>query len=320
MAGRRRRRRRLRIFKPKAKTRRRLSRIAVSCGIAAILFFLLWLPKKNEWRRPYRPLPAPVREIPQPVPRGLPSRPPAPLSAPLPPISVKPRPGLLKPKIVLVIDDIGNNLNYQKQLQSLGNRVTYAILPGLRYSKRFAQMGRTTGAEVILHLPLETVDGIYPGPGLITDGMEEPAVKKMLAQNIASVPDPAGVNNHMGSRGTADPRLMNIILRDLKDRGLFFLDSRTTTESVAFKVGKTIGLPVLRRDVFLDNEDNADYIYPKIAELKALARKRGSAVGIGHYRYNTLVILAEEIPRLERDGFEIHSLSELIEAAKSGNS
>lgn len=217
-----------------------------------------------------------------------------------------------KPRLVFVIDDIGSNMKYHRELKALGNQVTYAILPQLRYSKKFGDIGKSTGAEVILHLPLEARDGRYPGPGLITTQMDEKTVRSTIDRNLGTVPHHAGVNNHMGSLGTSDPRLMEIILKDLKERGLFFLDSRTSSDSISLGIGKKMGIPILKRDVFLDNEDNQAAVRTRVYELATLARKKGFAIGIGHYRYNTLKVLSEEIPRLKREGFEIVSLRDSI--------
>jgi hypothetical protein len=218
-----------------------------------------------------------------------------------------------KPKIVFVIDDIGHTLDHYKLLERLGNQVTYAILPLLPYSETFSEMSQRTGAEVLLHLPMEAEDGTIPGPGLMAERMSPFHLRDLLGRNLDSVPHRVGVNNHMGSRGTANPVLMEIILKELKKRRLFFLDSYTTPDTVSFEIGKKIGLGVLRRDVFLDNTDSPSAIRKEIEQLAFVARQNGYAIGIGHYRYNTLKVLEEEMPRLREEGFEIASLSELLQ-------
>ena len=215
------------------------------------------------------------------------------------------------PKIVFVIDDIGYTATDQNELEDLGNQVTYAILPMLRYSEHFSRLRQRTGAEVILHLPLEAVSGTIPGPGLITGRMEASHVLDVLNRDLLSVPGHAGVNNHMGSESTRNPALMKIILSDLKNRNLFYLDSRTAQTPVPQQIGSEIGLPVLTRDVFLDNDESQPGIREKIHELAQIARRKGYAIGIGHYRFNTLRVLKEEIPRLKKEGFAVVSLSDL---------
>ncbi len=217
------------------------------------------------------------------------------------------------PKIIFVIDDIGNTNLYTDDLEKLGSEVTYSILPLLRHTDFFDRFSLETGAEVILHQPLESEKGTIPGPGLITTAMPDSFVLDELRRNLASVPHAVGINNHMGSKGTADPRLMNLILRELKNRGLFFLDSKTTTHSVGQAVANHYQLRYLSRDEFLDNEDSVLAIKTEIAALAEKARWHGYAVGIGHYRPNTLQALAEEIPRLKRGGFQIVSLTDILQ-------
>ncbi len=227
--------------------------------------------------------------------------------------SVKPPARLVaKPKIVFVIDDMGNTGAYVEEIKKLQNKVTYSILPMLAHTQAFNQLSETTHAEVILHLPLPSVKGTIPGPGLITLAMPDSEVLDVLSRDLASVPHRVGVNNHMGSLGTSDPRLMDLILKELKDRGLFFLDSYTTPKTLGLSIGKKFHLPVLKRDVFLDNEDSQPEIRQQIDRLAAIARSKGYAIGIGHYRFNTLRVLQDEIPRLEEHGFQVVSLKELL--------
>jgi polysaccharide deacetylase 2 family uncharacterized protein YibQ len=226
---------------------------------------------------------------------------------------IPPPPPIVKgPRLTFVIDDIGNQRRYENLLAQLNDSVTYAILPGLPYSGHFARAGRRQGAEIILHLPLEALDGRYPGPGTIRSDMSRQEIITMLDRNLADVPYHVGVNNHMGSRGTSDPRLMQILLGEFQKRGLFFLDSYTTAESVIPDITKQLGMPFLRRSVFLDNEDSPELIRERVRELAQSAGASGYAIGIGHYRENTLRVLLEEIPKLRREGFQIVTLAELV--------
>lgn len=231
-----------------------------------------------------------------------------------PPTASRTRQG---PKIVFVIDDIGNHNRYYSQLKALKSDVTYAILPLLPYSRYYGDLSRTTGAEVILHLPLDTTQDKIPGRGLIVDTMSTPDILSLLSRDLASVPHHVGVNNHMGSRGTANRKMMTIILTELKRRGLFFLDSYTTPASVVPSVGRSIGIPVLTRGVFLDNDDSKPAIRSQVKELRKVARAEGSAIAIGHYRKNTLEVLAQEIPRLKKEGFEIITLKQMLKIQRN---
>ncbi|MFH0986244.1 MAG: divergent polysaccharide deacetylase family protein [Candidatus Omnitrophota bacterium] len=217
-----------------------------------------------------------------------------------------------RPKIVFVIDDVGNHNRCDAQIKALGDKITYAILPLLPYSRYYGNLSQRTGAEVILHLPLDTMQDKVPGRGLIVDTMSPEDILDMLSRDLDSVPHHVGVNNHMGSRGTASREMMTIILKELKRRGLFFLDSYTTSESVVPSVGRAIGLPILARGVFLDNEDSKPAILTQLNQLRNVAREKGNAIAIGHYRANTLEVLAKEIPRFEKEGFEIITLKKML--------
>lgn len=268
-------------------------------GIAAFALAQYFL-KASPLRRIPAPQKSPVASAPRPAPRAI---------TPLP---LKPAlgPG---PKIVIVIDDIGNTGKHVPEFVTLGNRVTYAILPLLAHSRTFSSLSRKTGAEVILHLPLESAKGTIPGKGLITDAMPDKDVLRVLRHDLDSVPNVIGLNNHMGSKGTSDSRIMTIILKELKRRGFFFLDSKTTSTSTAKEVAKKVGVAYLERDIFLDNIDAPEPIRQEVLKLSKIARARGYAIGIGHYRPNTLQVLREEIPRLEREGFHFVTLRELLQ-------
>lgn len=218
-----------------------------------------------------------------------------------------------QPKVTFVIDDIGYHLRDRDRLAALSDKVTYAILPLLPYSRYFGNLSRTTGAEIILHLPLDTMQDKVPGRGLIVDTMTNEDILEMLARDLDSVPHHVGVNNHMGSRGTANREMMTVILKDLKRRGLFFLDSYTTLESVVPSVAREIGLPILARGVFLDNEDSKPAILAQLKQLRQVARDKGNAIAIGHYRTKTLEVLETEIPAMEDEGFLIITLQEMLE-------
>lgn len=221
-----------------------------------------------------------------------------------------------RPKIAFVIDDIGNHNRYTSQLKALGDKVTYAILPLLPYSRYYGNMSQTTGAEVILHLPLDTMQDKIPGRGLIVGTMSKKDILDVLTRDLESVPNHIGVNNHMGSRGTADRNMMTVILEELKRRHLFFLDSYTTPESVVPAVGRSLGLPILARGVFLDNEDSKPAIHAQLVQLRAVAQAKGNAIAIGHYRAKTLEVLAKEIPLFEREGFEIITLKKMLKVQR----
>ncbi|OGW77965.1 MAG: hypothetical protein A2Z83_05140 [Omnitrophica bacterium GWA2_52_8] len=230
--------------------------------------------------------------------------------------SRKPEGARVGPKMVFVIDDMGYTQQYDDLLKSLGNQVTYAVLPLLPFSRHFATLSQSMKTEAILHLPLESMNGTIPGRGLIVSDMPDGDVLRVLRKNLDSVPHISGVNNHMGSKGTADARLMGIILNELKNRDLFFLDSVTTPQTRAESIARSYGMPALHRDVFLDNLDSQEAVIQKINEMKQIARTKGYAIGIGHYRYNTFAAIKTSLPRLKAEGFQIVHLRNLIADSK----
>ncbi len=229
-------------------------------------------------------------------------------------VTVKKEPVKLsgKPKMIFLIDDIGYHLEHEQLLNDLGDDVVYAILPLLPYSTYFSQMGHQNRANVILHLPLQTINGTVPGRGLITDQMSENQIREMLARNLASVPHHIGSNNHMGSLGTSNPGIMRVVLSEIKRRNLFFIDSVTTSKSVVTSIARELGVRHMKRDIFLDNVDTLPAIRNEVLKQKEIARAQGYAIGIGHYRSTTLSVLKEMIPQLKSEGYDVVSLTELM--------
>lgn len=197
-------------------------------------------------------------------------------------------------KVALIIDDMGYSLEAINTLSSLKLPITISILPHSPHARETAEIARSNHLEVILHLPLEPInnsENMYDDGGLILSNMEEPEILEMLNENFEMVPFITGINNHMGSKITADDRLMTIILRSVLERNLFFIDSRTTAQSVAYNIAQKMGIPSAKRDVFLDGERDEVYITRKLQELFQKARRTGLAVGICHPHPETLKVL-----------------------------
>jgi polysaccharide deacetylase 2 family uncharacterized protein YibQ len=197
-------------------------------------------------------------------------------------------------KVALIMDDMGYSLEAIETLKSLELPITVSILPHSPYARETAEIARSSHLEVILHLPLEPINNsqeIYDDGGLILSDMDEQEIIELLNENFEMVPFITGMNNHMGSKITADNRLMTIILRSVLERNLFFIDSRTTSHSVAYNLAQKMGIPSAKRDVFLDGERNEDYINRKLQELFHKARRTGVAVGICHPHPETLKVL-----------------------------
>ena len=219
-----------------------------------------------------------------------------------------------KGRIAIVLDDWGYSLHQLPALKSIHRPITVAVLPSLAYSSRVAREARAEGLEVILHLPMEAVDPKAPREaGTILTGMPRDQVVQMVDQSLASVPFAAGVNNHQGSKATADRPLMELVLGRIKHRHLYFLDSRVTENSVCRDVARSLKVPYARRDVFLDNDKSPEIIRIRFLDLAKVAAKEGRAVGIGHDRPNTLQVLQEAAPALEKAGYTLVSASELAQ-------
>ena len=220
---------------------------------------------------------------------------------------------LPKAKIAIVLDDWGYNIRNIKYLKIIDSPVTIAVLPDLVYSRKVADEAKRNKKEVIVHLPLEPHP--YESMGLelntIKTNMGEKKIIRLLNQSLRSVPHIKGISSHMGSKATEDLKTMEVIFKELKKRRLYFLDSFVTTKSICKELSKRMRINFSQRDIFLDNNQDPNYIRNQLAELVEIAERKGYAIGIGHDRKNTLEVLAEEIPKLEEQGFMFVFLSDL---------
>ncbi|HSD71693.1 MAG TPA: divergent polysaccharide deacetylase family protein, partial [Thermoanaerobaculia bacterium] len=158
---------------------------------------------------------------------------------------------------------------------------------------------------------------VAPGPGVVLRSDTDDAIARTVIADLASVPGAVGVNNHMGSAATADPRVMRAVVHVLSQRGLFFIDSRTTEATVARRVADEAALPAASRRVFLDATPNPSAIQRAYRELLAKAKKDGSALAIGHPHPATLEVLERELPRLREEGIALVPVSRLAHAGKA---
>ncbi|MDH4195976.1 MAG: divergent polysaccharide deacetylase family protein [Candidatus Aminicenantes bacterium] len=221
------------------------------------------------------------------------------------------RPG----QVALVIDDMGNSLDALEDILSLNKPVTISILPYTPYAKQSAEAAHANGLEVLLHLPLESLNGQDLGEfteGMITSHMNELEITEALAKELTLIPHIVGVNNHMGSKFTAERQLMMTILPTLRERGLFFLDSLTTARSVAYEEALKLGLPAARRDVFLDADNDPARVRDRLLELFRVAQKNGRAIGICHPFVETLQTLKESFFLVDSYGLEVVPVSRLV--------
>ncbi len=202
-------------------------------------------------------------------------------------------PGPTGPKLAIVIDDLGQSSQFASSLIQLGYPVTFAVLPYLQNSKRVAQIATTNHIDLLLHQPMEPLSypKITPGKGALFTSMPAEKVTATVNANIDSLPGVTGINNHMGSRFTQSRAGMLAVAKVLRERNLFFLDSLTSPKSVAASVAKKQGLPVYRRNIFLDNAISEQAIYKQLKSAERLALRQGQAIAIGHPHGATLAAL-----------------------------
>ncbi|MEW6595523.1 MAG: divergent polysaccharide deacetylase family protein [Thermodesulfobacteriota bacterium] len=198
-----------------------------------------------------------------------------------------------KPLVAIVIDDMGYQPAIGRRMLALPLNLSFSFLPAGPQTKELTAAAQRKKRDILLHLPLEATDRtVDPGPGTLTVAMEPDALRTKFAENLAAVPMAIGINNHMGSRFTEERPAMILLLREVKQRGLFFLDSRTSNRSVACAVAQENGVPCLPRHLFLDNEQNQAAVIKQIDALLTLAEKKGWAIGLGHPHPATLAALA----------------------------
>ena len=213
----------------------------------------------------------------------------------------KPTPRKALPSVALIIDDLGYDKKIAQKFAQLDVSLTFSILPHSPFQQRIAQLARSKGLEIMIHMPMEPVEypQVNPGPGTLLTSMSPDELINQLDQNLDTLPGVKGINNHMGSRLSSESTQMYQIFSVLKKRGLFFIDSRTTAESLCEPSARLFQLPFARRDVFIDHHLKADFIRNQIKELIRIAKKNGEAVGIMHPHSTTLQVLQEMLPDLK---------------------
>ena len=230
----------------------------------------------------------------------------------------RPHPVKRKGTIMFVFDDAGNNLKQLEPFLKLPFPCTIAVLPGLQYSKETARRVRAAGKEVILHQPMQAINlSMDPGPGALKKGMSSDQIKAIVRKNLAEVGPVVGLNNHEGSLMTADRRSMEAVLDVVREKGIYFLDSRTTAGTVAPVIARERKMTIWERAVFLDNSQDKAAIIEAVMGGMKIAEKKGTAVMIGHIWSNDLAnILTSMYPELVSQGF---SLSTIADIATNGD-
>ena len=222
------------------------------------------------------------------------------------------------PVIAVIIDDLGDRPVLGRQALALPGPVACAILPRTPYAGEFARTAFLRGKEVMLHQPLEAASkNELLGPGAITRRLSLPQMRSMLRTNLESIAYVSGVNNHMGSWLTTQREPMNSLMAEMRANnnrfgGLFFVDSVTSGATVAQRSASAARIPNARRDVFLDNVQEAEHVANQLDLLKLTARQQGFALAIGHPFAVTLDALEQALPQLPANGYRLVSVRELI--------
>lgn len=246
----------------------------------------------------------------EPVPRRPGAKPGAPANRPAAPSA----PAAAEARVAILIDDLGNDRSAVERIASWRFPVAGAVLPDLPGSAAASRALTAGGKEVLLHLPMEPrgFPGVRPGPGVVLLSQTDDEIARTLARDLDTVPGAAGINNHMGSAATADARVMRVVASVAAQRRLFFVDSRTTTSTVARDAAEAAGVPSASRRVFLDDDPAPEAIRRSLDELVRRAREEGGAIAIGHPHPTTLAVLERDLPGLSGQGVRLVRIGDLV--------
>jgi uncharacterized protein len=217
------------------------------------------------------------------------------------------------PRLAIILDDVAGDPAAVDSIFSLRYPLTLSILPNHPHSTQIAQEAHSRGYQVMLHLPMQAVANEIPESEELRPGMPPAQISSELNDMLASVPYAAGINNHQGSLATSDPRLMANLMPLLRNRHLFFIDSRTTAATVAFDAAQSAGVPCAFRNVpFLDDVQEIGAIRRQLELAAKDAREKGQAIAIGHPHPATLRALSEFLPQAEFEGIHLVHASDLV--------
>lgn len=217
------------------------------------------------------------------------------------------------PAISIIIDDLGYRRHEGLRALELPGPVAYAVLPHTPYGNRLAAIAFQLDKEVLLHVPMESDLDKALGPGALTSGMARIEMQAVLDAGLASVPHVSGINNHMGSALTRQPRAMTWVMEWIsRQGGLYFVDSLTSSSSVALHSASEAGLPAIGRDVFLDDSTDTEMIRKQFLRLIQLSKEHGTGLAIGHPYPETLSVLREVLLKPSYYGVKLVTVRDLI--------
>lgn len=218
------------------------------------------------------------------------------------------------PWIALVIDDFGppGSLRLTGDYVSLPFSFTFAVLPGNASTVKIGRMAAESGREVIIHLPMEPTEPVAMGERyMLMVGSTADEIRTILDSATTELPMAVGLNNHMGSKATASEPLMSLLAQELKRRGMIFYDSWTGRATTAYVTMTSMGVPSIKRDIFLDNVRDVELIRQQLEILVRTARRRGWAVGSGHVGRQMLTVMQEDVSRYQAQGIRFVTVGEL---------
>lgn len=216
------------------------------------------------------------------------------------------------PRIAIIIDDLGYSQQHDREILSLPFAITCSVIPQSPHGPAMAKAATAAGKEVMLHIPMATVSHRRLDPGGLHADVTRAELNAVIRDAIHAIPQAVGLNNHMGSLLTSMPRPMHWLMQQLAAKQLFFVDSLTTSHSVAARIAQQEGVPNLSRDVFLDNTPTLAAINRQFNRLLRIARQQGYAIAIGHPYATTANYLRQVLPLLEQAGISLVPVSELL--------
>lgn len=215
------------------------------------------------------------------------------------------------PALALVIDDFGYSMGLAEELADLNMPVTWSIIPETEYSMEIMDLAVSRDIPFLIHVPMQAVIDEKGGPYLIGEGMDYSSIRSEISRLAELFPQAAGINNHRGSRATSDPDIMIPVLDEIASRGLVFLDSRTSADSVAYAIASEKHIPSLYNSVFLDHVESRDFMTDQFERARDIASRRGWVVAICHVRPETVKFLADLCIK-EENGVEFFTVPELL--------
>ncbi len=216
------------------------------------------------------------------------------------------------PKLAIILDDGGYGGEVTEKILAFPPALTLSILPDTPKGKDTAARAAELGFEIMLHMPMENDDPELKFEGQLDVGMSEETILELTQNALAQVPGAVGVNNHTGSKFTANPKAMALFMEGVSKLPLYFIDSRTTADTRALKMAEAFNVRSAAHDLFLDHEGEPERIRSRFDQVVAIAREKGHAIAIGHFRPNTVDVLAEKLPTLAAQGIQLVHASELV--------